>query len=508
MAKRAHIWHKQLITGLLAGVMAVSCALLPATAAAAEAEAEAGAGVGADATAEADANADVRTNAITNTDAPFVSPALSERAQIQTTGTLHVVEQRTFVFSQPTDVLRWSFTGLPSESEVTVASVRMAQVDDSGTVVGDWQTLQRTTPNIEWRDIVTGSGGLMDTLFPSPTTSNEPTLPDQGTWALDTWKRTLYTFFDRPAERVMFEVDWSATNAVAAYDDVAELYWDYVPARDDMATYDISASVQLPVPEGVSVVPNDTVLAWGHGAPGQLDIAADGTVSYQVPEVRAGQYAQAHILFPTTWLTNLSKDAREAYSGVRTDIAKAEEEAWTDTYSNQLVNRFTVDATVALVCAALLAIAAILYIVFGRERRTDLLMLTPNEQRQLLDDGPLITRFLAWNHVAKDEPDPQALTERMAQARLFDPTSFRLQKALFIMAVILVSAAVVALAAFGNGLAAVMLLVTGICIAIMANYLPRRTAKGLALAMVLTDRAHVSDAEDATGNAAAPAAHS
>lgn len=432
-------------------------------------------------------------------DAPFASPSLNERAQVQTTGALHVVEQRTFVFEQPTDVLRWSFTGLPGNSEIEVSSVRLAPVDENGAVVGDWQTLQRASLNTEWRDSLEGSGGASKDLFSSMANDDALAIPKQGTWSLDAWRRTLYAFFDAPADRVMFEVDWSATDAVAAYDDVAELYWDYVPARSDMATYDVTASVQLPVPEGALVVPDETVLAWGHGAPGQADVTADGTVTYQVPEVRAGQYAQAHILFPTTWLTNLSKEARTAYSGVRTDNAKAEEEAWTDTYSNQLVNRFMVDAVVALLCAVLLAVAVILYVTHGRERRDDLLLLTPNERRQLLEDPQLIARFKAWNHVAKDEPDPQALTRRTNDAGLFDPVSFRLQKALFIAAVVLVGAAVLALVALGSALAAGMLLVTGICIAVIANYMPRRSAKGLALAVVLAEQPHTAE----TGHAAA-----
>lgn len=418
--------------------------------------------------------------------AALESPGLSERAQVQTTGTLHVVEQRMFTFSQPTDMLRWDFTGLPEDSEVDVAAVRMAEVNEAGDVQGAWQTLAQTSFNSSWRDASDNASGLIDREFASVAVEDALSIPRLGTWALDKWQYSMYVFFEQPAQHVIFEIDWSATDAVAAYDDVAELYWDYVPAREDALTLDVVASIQLSVPKSAQVEPGETVVAWGHGAPGEVDVAADGTVMYRVPEVRPGQYAQAHILFPSAWLTNLSAEARAAHSGTRLDLAKAEEEAWTDTYSNQKANGFAVDGAVALICAIVLAAVGALYAAWGREPKPDELPeLSPDELARLTRDQALIDRFIAWNHVGAGESDPEAVSERVAEAGLFDARSFRMQKILFIAAVVVICAALVVLIATLDLLAAAMLLVTGICVAIMANYMPRRTPKGAALAVAL-----------------------
>ncbi len=416
----------------------------------------------------------------------FENPSLTVTAQVQTTGSMHVVEHRTFAFDGQFDVLRWAFTGLPADAEVSVAQVRAAQADKAGNIAGDWVTLAPTSFDSEWRQAVKGSGGNMAERFRDATGDDAPAFPAANSWALDERQRALYVFFQQTGAHMLFEVDYTVSDAVAAFDDVAEMYWDYVPARDDALTSNVIATVQLPVPKGAAVEPNETVLAWGHGADGQFDIGFDGTVSYTVPAVPAGQYANAHILFPVSWLPNLTVEAKQAHTGPRADAARAEEEAWTDTWSSGVVNTLGMNIAVLAACALALAAAGAAYLLLGREKRRDQLpALTTDEMQAVLHDPEVLARFRAWNHVAPTEADPEAVSERVRAAELFDPRSFKVQKVLAIAALVLLALAVVAAWAFGNWLTCGAFAATGICVGVVANYLPRRTPKGTALAVAL-----------------------
>lgn len=418
--------------------------------------------------------------------ATFENPSLSVTAQVQTTGAAHVVEHRAFAFGGQFDVLRWPFTGLPEDAEITVAQVRAAQTDDAGNIAGDWTVLTPTSFSSDWRQAVEGAGGNLAEQLRDATADGEPPLPAPNTWALDERQRALYVFFQQTSAHMLFEVDYTVANAVAAFDDVAEMYWDYVPARDDVLTRDVTATVQLPVPEGTAVTPGETVLAWGHGAAGQFDIGADGTITFTVPEVPAGQYANAHVLFPAEWLPNLTVEAKQAHSGTRADDARAEEEAWTDTYTSRIVNELGLNIAALAICALALLAADIAYLALGREPRRDQLpALGADEVRHVVHDPEMLARFLHWGHVAPTEPDPAAVTARLHAAALFDLRSFRAQKVLAVTALAFLVLAVAAALAFRGWLAAGAFLATGLAIGVVANYLPRRTPKGVALALAL-----------------------
>lgn len=50
--------------------------------------------------------------------------------------------------------------------------------------------------------------------------------------------------------------------------------------------------------------------AWGHGPlDATVAINGDGTVSYSVPHVNAGSYAEARVVFPVEWLSGIVSGA-------------------------------------------------------------------------------------------------------------------------------------------------------------------------------------------------------
>lgn len=313
----------------------------------------------------------------------YECPKVSITAQAQTDGSLHIVEQRTFVFDGEFTAVWWTFSDLPYNAELSVESVRMAPVDESGAVTGEWVALENVTFQSAWRT----SGG-----------------PGRDAFSLDKQQNTVYAFFDLTDTRTVIEVDLTVENGVMAYDDVAEIYWKYVPEGWGVDSQNVTASIALPVPSGVEVQPGSNVRAWGHGPlDGTVSVNADGTVEYEVPLVKSGQYAEARVVFPVKWLTNLTKEAAQAYTGTRLDTVLAEESAWADTVNSQRMNALAVVAGMVLVSVVVLLAALLLWLRFGRELKPDF---TGDYWRDVPDPDlspALVGRLWRWNRESTDD---------------------------------------------------------------------------------------------------------
>ncbi len=328
----------------------------------------------------------------------YTCPQVTMTAQAQTDAGLRVVERRTFDFDGTFSAVWWTLGGnLPGNAEVRINALRMARIDSAGTVVGNWTSLPSVAFQLPWRE----AGG-----------------PYRDAYSFDSARDTVYAFFDVTDGSVVFEVDYEVANAVQPYDDVAELYWKYVGDQWAGASEDVSLTIALPVPEGATVTPGENVRAWGHGPlDGVVEVKPDGTVAYQVPLVKAGQYAEARVLFPRQWLTALSPEAAAANQGVtRLDTVLSEEESWADAANTQRTMALLYIVAIIVACVAALAVALLLFRKYGREHTPDF---TGEYWRDVPEPGmepALIGRLWRWNHESND--DFTATVMAMAQKGL------------------------------------------------------------------------------------------
>lgn len=327
-------------------------------------------------------------------------------AQVQTDGALHEVEQRTFVFDESRSALRWPVTSMEADSELEVQSVRFAHCTLQGGIDGEWTSLTSAPFTSEIREVIEQTSGLSANMDARGAASSDSEggstgadpIPSVPSFCVDSRGRSVYLFFPPTEGRVVFECDLTVSDAVRVFDDAAELYWDYVPADADAGASSVSVTVQLPMPTGMEAVAGENVFAWGHGAAGTVDVKPDGTVAFRVPELTRGQYAQAHMLFPQQWLTNLSAEALRAHSGTRLDDARAEEEAWTDTWSAWLSNSLWIDLAFVIASLLVLGAALALFFAFGREPKPDAGQTAPSLCKEY--EAPLIRRLLRWDHAS------------------------------------------------------------------------------------------------------------
>ena len=174
----------------------------------------------------------------------YIMPEVDIQAQMETDGTLHVVEQRTFDFDGSYSAVWWTLNLLPSNAEFTVNGVRMMTVDGEGATESSMSQVLEVPFELKWRE----EGG-----------------PDKDAYSVDAPKNTVYVFFGNKPSKVVVELDYTITNMAQMYDDVAEVYWQYLGSQWSAPSENVTATLQLPVPQGVSIEPGENVRAWGHG---------------------------------------------------------------------------------------------------------------------------------------------------------------------------------------------------------------------------------------------------
>lgn len=371
------------------------------------------------------------------------------RAQVETDASLRVFEQRTASLADAPSVLCWDFEGLSEgvseNTELCVVGVRAAAVDAAGNLTSEWAALPESAFVLDWRE----EGG-----------------PAKAAWSFDSPKEAVYVFLDEalweqaaagaasvaaaegasgeegaPDEEgasgesaegssaadaadapaaggVVVELEYVVRDAVAAYEDVAELSWRFVSESWPADSQNVALNVVLPVPAGGAAVPGSNVFAWGHGpADGSLAVKADGSVVYADALVPAGQYLDARVLFPVDWLANASSSVLRAHQGeVLLESAQEAEENWADSDSGWLQGRLGTFELMAFATAGVVAAALVLYLAFGRPRKpdfTDDLLALPasgavspgSSEGFFLDDWQpaVLGRLMRWNRESFDD---------------------------------------------------------------------------------------------------------
>ena len=316
----------------------------------------------------------------------YEMPKVSIAAEAQTDGSLHVSETRTFEFDGDFTAVWWTFEGLPSNATLDIDSVRLTSPSENSEDAASVASLDlKSVPfREEWRD----AGG-----------------PGTDAYSFDSAKNTVYVFFNASDETLVVTLDYTVENGVQAYKDIAEVYWKYVGDQWEESSGDVSMTLSLPVPQGATVVPGDNVRAWGHGPlDGVVTVNDDGTVTYSVPKVRAGQYAEARVVFPVSWLTNLSGQAAKTHRDTaRLDTVLSEEQTWADQANRQRMLSLGFVIACGAICVLLIVWALWRYFGYGKEYTPDF---TDEYWRDVPDPAlhpAVIGRLWRWDRESPDD---------------------------------------------------------------------------------------------------------
>ncbi|MEG0322744.1 MAG: DUF2207 domain-containing protein, partial [Raoultibacter sp.] len=160
----------------------------------------------------------------------------------------------------------------------------------------------------------------------------------------------------------------------------------------------------LPVPQGQSVIAGDNVKAWGHGPlDGVVTINEDGSITYKVDKVNAGQYAEARVVFPVEWLTNLSGDGLALRNTSHLDEVLKEEQGWADQANRDRMLSLIFVIACGVISVLLLAWAIWLYFRWGREYKPDFTEQYWRDVPSDQDHPAVIARLWRWNRESNDD---------------------------------------------------------------------------------------------------------
>ncbi|SEO52392.1 Uncharacterized membrane protein [Denitrobacterium detoxificans] len=275
----------------------------------------------------------------------YTIPKVDITADAQSDGSLHVVEQRTFSFDGTFSCIWWNMRS----GSFTVNSVQIGEVDSNGDVA--LIDMPSVGFDLSWRD----AGG-----------------PGYTSYSVDTGKNTVYAFFNATDCDVVIQIDYTVKAGVTPYKDCADLYWQYIGTDWAVANENVTCTITMPVPAGAAPVIGSDVYAWGHGPlTGTLAFNDSATaVTYKVDKVKPGEYAEARVVFPRTWLTNISSDALESTGDTAflDSILQAEEE-WADAANYQRMYSQLYILFWALLSVALIVWAVVMYFRHGKEHK-------------------------------------------------------------------------------------------------------------------------------------------
>ena len=133
----------------------------------------------------------------------------------------------------------------------------------------------------------------------------------------------------RSDEEQRFYLDYSISGAVSAYSDVAELYWKFVGDAWEASSENVKLSVSFASSQAQdpqTFKPAETVHAYGHGVlSGEIKFEDNNSIIYTVPEIDPGEFAEARILFPLSFVSQMQASSQAAYQRILD-----EEKAWAE----------------------------------------------------------------------------------------------------------------------------------------------------------------------------------
>jgi hypothetical protein len=268
---------------------------------------------------------------------------LSTDIIVETDGSASIIERQIYTFDDNCEGCVWYLHALEGNESVRISGVWVVPVDDGGTPIDEWTRLQAVDVNRQlqgeepgdtaamslrtigvqpWFSYSIGDG-MLRCYFPTKERSaSSAKVGSVGPVTTETSATNSY----------LIEVDYTVARRVLVYHDVAELYWRYANSSLPTDAKDVNLTVKLPVPtDADEIVSGETIIAWGHGPDtGTFEIGTDGTVTYHLDYIEAGNYAEAHIIFPADWMTDVAIDAKNRFESLRRDTAIAEEREWVD----------------------------------------------------------------------------------------------------------------------------------------------------------------------------------
>lgn len=127
---------------------------------------------------------------------------------------------------------------------------------------------------------------------------------------------------DDSSDKRNYKISYKVLDAIAKYNDVAELYWQFIGSSFEISAANITGTIKLP--EGTGSI--EDIKVWGHvdTLNGEIYATSANTVDFNLNNFRSGRYVEIRVAFPT----NLVDHSGRTYNQNRLGKIISEETVW------------------------------------------------------------------------------------------------------------------------------------------------------------------------------------
>ena len=136
---------------------------------------------------------------------------------------------------------------------------------------------------------------------------------------------------DNSSANRKYKIEYTVNDAIAKYQDKAELYWQFVGADFEVNAQKVLGTITLPQ----NVTSQDEIRVWGHTEDlnGEIHVVDSRTIEFEVNGRNRGKYIEVRTLFPTEMITTRTQNKEILQEVI------AEETVWAEEANQKRANR-------------------------------------------------------------------------------------------------------------------------------------------------------------------------
>lgn len=155
----------------------------------------------------------------------------------------------------------------------------------------------------------------------------------------------------------IYRISYKVIDAIAKYNDIAELYWQFVGEDFEIDAAKITGKIKLPA----TANSKEDIKVWGHVETlnGEIYATSEDTVEFTLNNFKNGRFVEVRVAFPT----NLVESSGRTYEKEALTSIIEEETKWAESANRRRINQERMKKIVgALIVIAFIAVMAFLIV--------------------------------------------------------------------------------------------------------------------------------------------------
>ena len=159
-----------------------------------------------------------------------------------------------------------------------------------------------------------------------------------------------------------YKIQYTVEDAIAKYQDKAELYWQFVGEDFEVNAQKVMGTITLPQ----SATSKDEIRVWGHTEDlnGEIYVVDSNTIEFEVDGRNAGNFIEVRTLFPTEMITSTNRGANKE----RLQEVIQEETVWAEEANQKRQMRQNIRNGIAIIEGVIAILLCIVLIKAIREK--------------------------------------------------------------------------------------------------------------------------------------------